>query len=270
VERLLGYLKGHYRPLKMEAPRELRINGAVDSNWAMDRKDRKSITGYIITVGGCIVSWMSKKQQGVTLSSTEAEYVALSTAATEVKFLRMLIQEITGRKPLTSLLREDNTGAIFLSKNPQIGPRTKHIDTRYRFVNDMVTERKLEVIHIRSEDNPSDIMTKNIRQIDFTRHSNTIHGGLMLDPWNTEDVEHITEHNRRFTEYNSQVTNDDDEEMTSSATDMTSADEEMTSPLETYMTSAEANDMTSAEQPEATSSELQDGASSKEQRTKEK
>ena len=88
VERLLGYLKGHYRPLKMEAPKELRINGAVDSNWAMDRKDRKSITGYIITVGGCIVSWMSKKQQGVTLSSTEAEYVALSTAATEVKFLR--------------------------------------------------------------------------------------------------------------------------------------------------------------------------------------
>ena len=149
-----------------------------------------------------------------------------------------------------------------MSKNPQIGPRTKHIDTRYRFVNDMITERKLEVIHIRSEDNPSDIMTKNIRQIDFTRHSNTIHGGLMLDPWNTEDVEHITEHNRRFTEYNSQVTNDDDEEMTSSATNMTSADEEMTSPLETYMTSAE--------QPEATSSELQDGASSKEQREKNK
>ena len=160
MERLLGYLEGHYRPLKLEAPRELRAIGAVDSNWATDRKDRKSVTGYVITIEGCIVSWMSKKQQGVTLSSREAEYVALSTAATEVKFLRMLIQKITGEKPLTSLLREDNTGAIFLSKNEQIGPKTKHIDTRYRFVNKMVLEKKLLVTYIKSEDNPSDIMKR--------------------------------------------------------------------------------------------------------------
>ena len=211
----------------MEAPKELRVVEAVDSNWATDRKNRKSITGYIITVGGCIVSWMSKKQQGVTLSSTEAEYVALSMAATEVKFLRMLIQEITGEKPLTSILREDNTGAIFLSKNEQIGPKTKHIDTRYRFVNDMVLEKCLQVTYIKSEDNPSDILTKNIREIDFTKHVTTIYGGLMLEPWNTEDVEHI----EQFTTDIEQITDDD---------------AEMTSAVAAYMTSA-AYDMTLAE-----------------------
>jgi len=232
MERLMGYLKGHYKPLKMEAPTELRIIGAVDSNWATDKKDRKSITGFIITIGGCIVSWMSKKQQGVTLSSTEAEYVALSMAATEVKFLRMLIQEITGEKPLTSILREDNTGAIFLSKNEQIGPKAKHIDTRYRFVNDMVLEKNLQVKYIKSEDNPSDIMTKNIREIDFTKHVTTIYGGLMLEPWNTEDVEHI----EQFTTHIEQIT-DDDAEMTSQG-EMTSQ-AYMTSPVAAYMTSAE-------------------------------
>ena len=95
LRHLIGYLKnnkalGH----KMRAPKDTRIVAFVDSDYASDRADRKSISGHLVTVGGCLVSWQSKKQTGVTLSSTESEFVAMSMAATEIKFIHSLLSEI--------------------------------------------------------------------------------------------------------------------------------------------------------------------------------
>ncbi len=79
--------------------------------------------------GGCLVSWQSKKQTGVTLFSTEAEFVAMSMVATEVKFIVSLLMEMGNGPPvLPSVLKEDNTRAIFMAKNTAIGQRTKHVD----------------------------------------------------------------------------------------------------------------------------------------------
>ncbi len=113
-----------------------------------------------MTVGGCLVLWQAKNQTGVTLSSTEAEFVAMSMVATEVKFVVSLLTEMgNGPLVLPSILNEDNTGAIFMAKNTAIGQRTKHVDIRYRFVNDMILAKELWVEHIRSGENPSDAMT---------------------------------------------------------------------------------------------------------------
>jgi hypothetical protein len=165
----------------------------VDSDYASDRGDRKSISGHLVAVGGCLVSWQSKKQTGVTLSSTEAEFVAMSMVATEVKFVVSLLTEMGNVPPvLPSILNEDNTGAIFTAKNTAIGQRTKHLDIRYRFVNDMILANKeLWVEHIRSGENPSDAMTKNLPLAVFGKHASIISDGLLAslyDPQNTEDV----------------------------------------------------------------------------------
>ena len=120
----------------------------VDSNFATDVNDRRSTTGYIITLGGSIISWKSKKQGSTTLSSTEAEYVALSQCACELKFLVMLLKEIRKRIKLPIILREDNTGAIFLTNNDVMSQRTKHIDTRYHFVRELVAKGELIVKYI--------------------------------------------------------------------------------------------------------------------------
>jgi hypothetical protein len=194
LKNLIGYLKGKsFQGLKMRAPKDRRVVAFVDSDYASDRGDRKSISGYLVTIGGCLVSWQSKKQSGVTLSSTESEFVAMSMAATEIKFVVSLLTEIFRDPPiLPSILKEDNTGAIFMAKNTAIGQRTKHVDIRYRFVNDMILCKELSVEHIRSGDNPSDSMTKNLPLALFTKHAAVISAGnlgTLYDPQNTEDVE---------------------------------------------------------------------------------
>ena len=78
------------------------------------------------------MSWQSKKQTGVTLSSTETEFVAMIMAATEIKFIVSLLTEMGNGPPvMPSILQEDNTGAIFMAKNTAIGQCTKHVDIRY-------------------------------------------------------------------------------------------------------------------------------------------
>ena len=149
----------------------------VDSNFATDVNDQRSTTGYIITLGGSVVSCKSKKQGSTTLSSTEAEYVALSQCACELKFLVMLMKEIRKRIKLPIILREDNTGAIFLTNNDVKGQRTKHIDTRYHFVRELVAKGELQVKYIRLERNPADVMTKNLGEEKFTMFSEMILSG---------------------------------------------------------------------------------------------
>jgi hypothetical protein len=177
----------------MRAPKDRRVVAFVDSDYASDRGDRKSVSGYLVTIGGCLVSWQSKKQTGVTLSSTESEFVAMSMAATEIKFVVSLLTEIfKGPPTLPSILKEDNTGAIFMAKNTAIGQRTKHVDIRYRFVNDMVLCKDLSVEHIRSGDNPSNMMTKNLPLALFAKHALIVSAGqlgTLYDLQNTEDVE---------------------------------------------------------------------------------
>ena len=116
----------------------------------------------------------------------------MSVAATEIKFVVSILTEIGGEPPpLPSILREDNTGAIFMAKNTAIGQRTKHVDIRYQFVNDMVQQGDLTVVHIPGGDNPSDLMTKNLPHAPHEKHTSTIVNGLLgkfCDSRNTEDV----------------------------------------------------------------------------------
>ena len=193
VMRLVGYLGAYSRPLKMRPPVDLTIRGCVDSDWASDPNDRKSVTGFLITIGNCLVDWSSRKQATIALSSTEAEYMAYSDAGGTIKYLHMLITEVCGDCPKPAVLHEDNTGAIHLVNNNHIGKRTKHIDIKYRFVNSLVKEGLLKAEFIRSEDNASDIMTKHLVEKLFVKHADDIYNGVLFQGIgrapNKEDVE---------------------------------------------------------------------------------
>jgi hypothetical protein len=113
----------------------------------------------------------------VTLSSSEAEYVAFSELAKDIVFTTSLIEELMGKADLPSIAYEDNTGVIFMVNNHGVGQRTKHIDIRYRFVHELVRKNLLSVHYVKSKDNVADCLTKNLKEEDHKRHTSSLRHG---------------------------------------------------------------------------------------------
>ena len=132
-----------------------------DSDWAGDKDNRKSVTGFIVFLLGAPILWRSKAQGSVALSSTEAEFYALSESAKEIKFIVQVLISMGIPVKIPIIVRVDNVGAIFMSENVITSSRTKHVDTRYHFVREFVEEGFVKIIFVRSEDNISDPFTKN-------------------------------------------------------------------------------------------------------------
>ena len=123
---------------------------------------------------------MSKTQAIVSLSSTEAEYIALSAVAQEVIFQSQILDElIRDQHVKPSVIFEDNLGAIYLTKNSQISQRTKHIDVLHHFVRSMIENKTLDMKFVKSRLNASDIMTKNVTEDLFLKHQKSINGGMI-------------------------------------------------------------------------------------------
>jgi hypothetical protein len=135
--------------------------GYSDADWA-SQMDRHSISGYAFYIGNGAVSWSSKKQPIVTLSSTESEYVALTHAAKELIWLRKLITEIIQPILSPSSLLCDNQGAISLSKDATFHARTKHIDTRFHFIRQTVDLQITSLTYCPTDDMVADIFTKSL------------------------------------------------------------------------------------------------------------
>jgi hypothetical protein len=179
LERLCGYIGGkEEHSLYFCKPHKMKVVCYADADYAKNVDNRRSVSGHIYTLGGMLVGWMSKTQASVTLSSTESEYVSLSMCAQEVLFIQQLLDEIFHcEKP--GLIYEDNTGAIFLIKNAQVGMRTKHIDVRHHFLRDLWRKGELTVEYIRSDENVSDVMTKNVTEAIFAKLvPSLLHGKL--------------------------------------------------------------------------------------------
>ncbi|CAI0444726.1 unnamed protein product [Linum tenue] len=167
VKRVLRYLKGTtthgiwYKRLKEEDY----LIGYTDSDYAGDMDDRKSTSGYVFFLAGGTNSWGSKKQPVVTLSTTEAEFVAASYCATQCVWLQRLLGQMgwkEGVKECTSILC-DNSSAIKLSKNPVLHWRSKHIDVRFHFLRELVRDGAIELQHCGTTEQIADIMTKPLK-----------------------------------------------------------------------------------------------------------
>eukprot|EP00965_Chrysotila_dentata_P062428 2068886-Pleurochrysis_carterae.AAC.1 len=132
------------------------VQGHSDSDWAT----RHSTTGWVFTHGQAAISWPSKKQGSVALSSCEAEIVAASEAAKEAVYLRALFEEFGFPQTAPTPLSMDNKCAIDLAYNPEHHQRTKHIHRRHFFVRDKVESHDITVPSVKSADNMADFFTK--------------------------------------------------------------------------------------------------------------
>ncbi|CAJ2672171.1 unnamed protein product [Trifolium pratense] len=145
------------------------LTGFTDNDYAGDLDDRRSTSGHVFMMGSAAVSWASKKQKIVTLSTTEAEFIAAATSACQAIWLRRLLEELHFYQDGPTVIHCDNSSTIKLSKNPVLHGRSKHIDVRYHFLRDLVTDRTIDLVYCRSEDQVADIMTKSLKREAFAK-----------------------------------------------------------------------------------------------------
>ena len=141
---------------------ELEYHRYSDSDYARDVETRKSTSGYVFFIAGGPVSWKSAKQHAVTLSSTKAEYYALTEAAKEAKWHQAFLEEIgySGTDVRPVMLHGDNTGALSLAENPEHHGRAKHIDIKMHYIRQEVQNGSIQLGYVATRKMAADGLTK--------------------------------------------------------------------------------------------------------------
>lgn len=152
----------------LKASDTLTLQAYSDSDWAACPDSRKSITGYILLFGQSPISWKSKKQSTISRSSSEAEYRAMASAASEVTWCVRLLEElgVDNLKPVT--LHCDNQSALHIAKNPVFHERTKHIEIDCHFTRDKVLEGLLQLTYLPTQHQLADVFTKILPSSQFS------------------------------------------------------------------------------------------------------
>lgn len=143
--------------------------GYTDADWANDKNDRKSVSGYVFKVMGNTVSWSSHKQPTVSLSSTEAEYLALAYGICEAKWLRSILMELGFDLNGPTIIFKDNQSCIQIARESRDHKRLKHVDIKFNFIRDALANGEIELQYTPSADQLADIMTKPISNISFSK-----------------------------------------------------------------------------------------------------
>lgn len=162
VKWVLRYIKAT-QDLKLVYRKQdsLEIRGYCDSDYAADPDRRRSITGFVFTAGGNVISWKSGLQRVVALSTTEAEYMALTESIKEAVWLKGLAAELGFVQEHVEVMC-DSQSAISLAKNSVHHDRTKHIDVRLHFIRDKIADGEIKVSKVSTLWNPADIFTKTV------------------------------------------------------------------------------------------------------------
>ncbi|GAU15418.1 hypothetical protein TSUD_44550 [Trifolium subterraneum] len=173
--RILRYIKGtmdYGIVFNKPDKKSIELIGYTDSNWCGDKDDRKSTAGYVFLYGGAPISWCSRKEPVVALSTCEAEYIAASLSAFQGVWLSNLIDEISNVKCDSVILKVDNMSAINLAKNPIAHGRSKHIELRFHYLREQVGNGKLKLEHCRTDLQVADVLTKAVTVETFVRLRN--------------------------------------------------------------------------------------------------
>ena len=145
-----------------------------DSDWAGDKDNRRSVTGFMLFLNGVLIAWRSRLQKTVSLSSSEAEFYACGEAVREIPFVIQVLLFLGIPVELPVKVKIDNIGAIFMSENTTSTQRTRHMDTRWHYVNDLQKDGLIKIDFVASEDNVSDVATKNVTIDTMGKHIDSI------------------------------------------------------------------------------------------------
>lgn len=162
VVRIFRYLRGtvHYELVYKGSLEDL--TGYTDSDWAGD-STRRSTSGYLFNMGSGAISWSSKRQATVALSTCEAEYIGQTQATKEAIWLKKLLNQLlrpNDSDPKATVIFGDNQGAIALAKNAQFHARTKHIDIAHHFVREKVNDGTVDIRYVPTDKQLADGLTK--------------------------------------------------------------------------------------------------------------
>jgi hypothetical protein len=161
-KRVLRYLKGtKARGLTYRHCADgLVLVGYADASYATCVQTRRSVSGYVFLLAGAAVSWRSKLQPVVALSTTEAEYIALCSAGQEAVPLRRLLEFLLVPPGGATIIYEDNMGALHLSANPVLHQRSKHVDVRYHYIRELLARQLVDVVKVHTTEQLADGLTK--------------------------------------------------------------------------------------------------------------
>jgi len=173
VKRVFRYLAGtrstslvYTHRSSMDIP--LLITGYSDADYASCRHTRRSVSGYVFLLNGCAISWLSKKQNSVSTSTTESEYMALATTARQALWYINGLSQLSFTIPVE--LKADNTSSINIAENPINNPKTKHIDVSYHFTREHLIRKSFTLSYVPTGENLADIMTKGLPSVLRNRH----------------------------------------------------------------------------------------------------
>ena len=160
VKRIFRYLRGTSE-LSLFYPRgqDFKLSGYCDADYSGSLDDGKSTSGSCQFLGSSLVSWSSKKQNCVALSTSESEYIAAAMCCAQILWMKTTLLDFSELDSCTSILC-DNTSAINLSENPVLHSRSKHIDVRYHFLRDHVSKGNIKLEYVITENQLADIFTK--------------------------------------------------------------------------------------------------------------
>jgi len=164
VKRILRYVRGttDYCLQFRQGPVEL--VGYVDADWGGCLDSRRSTSGYVFLLAGAAISWKSKKQEAVALSSTEAEYMGACLATKEAIWLRTLMEELGVAMEKPTVIYSDNQSSLKLMENPVLHERTKHIDIQFHFTRDSIDAGQVTFKFIRTDKQAADSLTKGVAE----------------------------------------------------------------------------------------------------------
>lgn len=181
VKHVFRYLKGTAERglcFKRNDTGKLGLRVYSDADWASDKADRRSMSGYCVSLseGSSLISWKTRKQSTVALSTCEAEYIALASAIQECIYLEQLLKEIDNSQYTQTRVFEDNQGTIALAKNPVNRQRCKHIDIKYHFIRETVNSGRVTLEYCPTEQMLADVMTKPATKLKLKRFARDMFG----------------------------------------------------------------------------------------------
>ena len=167
--RVVRYLKNAPgQGLFFSSNSDFRLRAYCDSDWAGCPITRRPTTGYCVFLGPSLVSWRSKRQKTVSLSSAEAEYCAMTGACCELTWLRYLLKDLGVLHPEPALLYCDNKAALHIAANPVFHEWTRHIEMDCHYIRDKIQDGSVATRFVNSTHQLADVLTKALGKDVFT------------------------------------------------------------------------------------------------------
>jgi hypothetical protein len=168
AKHVMRYLEGTIDyDLSYDRDHDFTLSGYTDADWAGSVSDRKSTSGCCFSLGSAMISWQSRKQSSIALSTAEAEYIATCSASCEAIWLRKLLTSLFDLEMRATLILCDNQSCIKMTENHVFHDRSKHIEIRYHYIRDMVQRGALKLQYISTDEQVADVLTKPLSRVKF-------------------------------------------------------------------------------------------------------